>query len=258
MDDYITQFEELKKHMVVQNPNPSELYFVNSFLSGLKDEISSTLYLHKPLTLKDARDKARAHECVIEAMEKREKGNNKNFTPGSLFAKGGGSSNAERAKIVGNSQTGAPVKRLSYTDFKDKMTRGLSIYCDEKYSSGHKCTNKQLFLLMNEGALEESKEQAELSVIWEEENSTEEVEITETEVSIHALNGTQGLHTLDVLRKKEGKQLTILIESGSTHNFISPGMVKVLGVTTHPCSPFNVAVANGAQLSCEQQICDFE
>lgn len=43
VDDYITQFEELKKHMVVQNPNLSELYFVNSFLSGLNDEIASTL-----------------------------------------------------------------------------------------------------------------------------------------------------------------------------------------------------------------------
>lgn len=73
VDEYITQFEELKKHMMVQNPSLSELYFVNSFLSGLKDEISSTLYLHKPSSLKDARDKARAQECVIEAMEKRPK-----------------------------------------------------------------------------------------------------------------------------------------------------------------------------------------
>lgn len=70
MDDYITQFDELKKHMVIQNPSLGELYFINSFLSGLKEEISSTLYLHKPISLKDARDKARAQECVIEAMEK--------------------------------------------------------------------------------------------------------------------------------------------------------------------------------------------
>lgn len=37
VDDYITQFEELKKHIMVQNPNLGEIYFVNSFLSGLKD-----------------------------------------------------------------------------------------------------------------------------------------------------------------------------------------------------------------------------
>lgn len=60
MDDYITQFEVLKKYIVVQNPNLSELYFINSFLSGLKEEISSTLYLHKPISLRDAREKAQA------------------------------------------------------------------------------------------------------------------------------------------------------------------------------------------------------
>lgn len=51
-------------------------------MNGLKEEISSIVYLHKPITLKDARDKARAKECV-EAMEKKSRGVNRqpvNFT----------------------------------------------------------------------------------------------------------------------------------------------------------------------------------
>lgn len=63
-----------------------ELYFVNSFLSGLKEEISSTLYLHKPISLRDAREKARAQECVIEAMEKSSRVTQKTST-GSFIVK---------------------------------------------------------------------------------------------------------------------------------------------------------------------------
>lgn len=57
--------------MDVQNPNLGEMYFLKKKLSGLKEEILSTLYLHKPSSLKDARDKAGAQKCVKEAMEKK-------------------------------------------------------------------------------------------------------------------------------------------------------------------------------------------
>lgn len=145
MDDYITQFEELKKHIVVQNPNLSELYFVNSFLSGLKDEISSTLYLHKPHSLRDAREKERARECVLEAMEKRAKPSFKPSANVSVATSREFSGYGEKYK--GQSSQGSKpepkaVRRLSYSDFRDRMNKGLCVHCDEKYVPGHNCRNK--------------------------------------------------------------------------------------------------------------------
>lgn len=56
VEEYIGQFDELRKYIVNMNHSHSESYYVDSFLSGLKEEISSALYLNKPVTLKEARD----------------------------------------------------------------------------------------------------------------------------------------------------------------------------------------------------------
>lgn len=50
MDDYVRQFEELKSYMLSQNRSYTEEYFIESFLSGLQDEIANALYIVKPPT----------------------------------------------------------------------------------------------------------------------------------------------------------------------------------------------------------------
>ena len=45
--------------------------------------------------------------------------------------------------------------------------------------------------------------------------------------------------------------LTILIDSGSTHNFIDPQIAKQADSFFHPCSIFKLMVANGSTLPCK-------
>ena len=45
--------------------------------------------------------------------------------------------------------------------------------------------------------------------------------------------------------------LTILIDSGSTHNFIDSQISKQADSFVHPCSIFQVMVANGSTLPCK-------
>ena len=45
--------------------------------------------------------------------------------------------------------------------------------------------------------------------------------------------------------------LTILIDSGSTHNFINPQIAKQANSFVHPCSIFKVMVDNGSTLPCK-------
>lgn len=63
--------------MVATNGNHSESYYVDNFLSRLKEEISSSLYLNKPLNLKEATDKARRQESLIELMDRRDRNQSK-------------------------------------------------------------------------------------------------------------------------------------------------------------------------------------
>ena len=49
-----------------------------------------------------------------------------------------------------------------------------------------------------------------------------------------------------------GKKLHILIDSGSTHNFVSLKFTKRMGYYTTPALAFQVMVANGEKLPCEE------
>lgn len=80
------------------------------------------------------------------------------------------------------------MKRLSYNDFKERMSKGLCIHCDEKYVPGHNCRNKQLFMFTTDDETGNSESDAgALFIIWEEANSVEAAGEEESEVSVHAL-----------------------------------------------------------------------
>ncbi|KAL8089957.1 hypothetical protein AgCh_039426 [Apium graveolens] len=138
VEEYINQFEELRKYAVSVDGTHHESYYVDSFLSGLKEEISSALYLNKPLNLKEARDKARGQETLIEVMDRRNKSfkastgltvTKPTLQPGKL----------NFSPLKESSPKGLPtgVKRLSYSEIMGKRGKGLCFNCDEKFSIGH-------------------------------------------------------------------------------------------------------------------------
>ncbi|WOH05104.1 hypothetical protein DCAR_0624517 [Daucus carota subsp. sativus] len=73
-----------------------------------------------------------------------------------------------------------------------------------------------------------------------------------TDLSIHTITGTQGIHTLRLQGNMKGKKVSILIDSGSSHSFISQSLVKHLKLHTNSCNEVDVTVANGEKLKCSQ------
>lgn len=92
----------------------------------------------------------------------------------------------------------------------------------------------------------------ELSIIWEEADQGIEDQSQESEIYIHTLTGTDGLHTLSIQGMKGNRNLRMLIDSGSTHNFVSLSTARALGLQTQPCVAVRVVVPNGAKLNCDQ------
>lgn len=100
--------------------------------------------------------------------------------------------------------------------------------------------------------------EVDIPIMWEEQcpvtNPTEPTD--EAKVSIHVMSGTEGACTLKVQGTLKGNTINILIDSGSTHNFISQHLIKKLNLSSQPYSPFSIIVANGDKLQCESMLDD--
>ena len=98
---------------------------------------------------------------------------------------------------------------------------------------GHKC--KKLFFI----ELEEENEEA-IEEEYEEETPT---------ISLHALAEVQSPQTMQIHSQIGKTPLTILIDSGSTHNFLHHKFAKIIGLKSERSCLFSMVVSNGERLS---------
>ena len=122
-----------------------------------------------------------------------------------------------------------------------RRAQGLCFNCDDKSTSGHRCKGPQLLLL--EGNINDDSE-----------GDTKEAEAdlpSDPEISLHALTGWTATKTMRVTAKIGTHDIVVLIDSGSTHNFISDKVAALLHLPVVPTAPFHVRVANGQPLKCQ-------
>ena len=87
----------------------------------------------------------------------------------------------------------------------------------------------------------------------EQEGSNEDEGVEEDanpQISVHAINGlrAKGYSNMRVTVFVKRKPLHILIDSGSTHNFLDVEVAKKLGCKLEKVGPMRVDVANGSSL----------
>lgn len=80
----------------------------------------------------------------------------------------------------------------------------------------------------------------------EEYNELLEGEKIEMKISANALMGNQKNNTIRVIGWVKRPSFTILIDGGSTHNFIDPHAVTRSGCAQEPTKAMVVSVANGS------------
>ncbi|GKB25466.1 reverse transcriptase [Tanacetum coccineum] len=138
-------------------------------------------------------------------------------------------------------------KQLTQKEYEDKRAKNLCFYCDKKFVPGHKCEG-QLYSLVVLGENEEMEKEfvdAEDSL---EGNGSEEVQ---PQISLNALHGMSSFQTLRVVGLYADKhELHILVDSGSTHNFLDVNMATKLGCNIKRTCPLTIAEAGERQLVC--------
>lgn len=129
----------------------------------------------------------------------------------------------------------------------------MCYYCDSKWNLEHKRKTSKLFLIEVE---DKGDEEWEVPTQFSQaEVGKEMVELPEVtnkpEIYLHALVGSSNPQTMSVKGKVARQRVVLMIDSGSTHNFIDWSVAKRSKFSIYLEESVKVRVGNGDQLVSE-------
>lgn len=239
---YYTEFMVLANR-VIGLPDDA---IIECFVSGLKHHLRRDILAHEPTTLIRAANLAKLYDDTGTSSTL-----GAHFNSRAVHTLGLPSPPPKGPAYVPRSGTAAPAtpaattpfKRLSAAELRAKREKGLCYYCDEKFSAAHKC-KPTFHLLLGQDELMEV-----LNGIAEPEIGEQVVETGEPapdlmsltpEISLHALQGDFHPRTLRMMGTYKKEQLKILIDNGSTFNFVKASVARRLRLPMTAVPPFRV------------------
>lgn len=138
---------------------------------------------------------------------------------------------------------------------QEQKNQGLYYNCDDKFVPGHRCKTKKFLILLIDDLPEPPPfPSATLELLDSEEtqpsSTNDQPEVVHFQLSQAALRGTPSPRTLRVQGKVGKLTVTILIDSGSSHNIMQPRIAEFLALPMVPLAPFSVIVGNGDSIQC--------
>ena len=271
--EYQSQFEALSTRV----QGLSEAWLVSFFVAGLEDHLKCQLRLAKPSTFPEAVALARLHEqhhlalkqslrpppvattlarprvttpAFVAAVPPRSNPSVVGYKPAEPTASAPHTEATPSSSLsTANSGSGMvsnkpSFKKFSAAELRDRRKLGLCYYCDEKYSPTHTC-RAQCYALLGKEDLDEM-----LGLTVEEGDQTE-ADTLPPGVSFNALTGDYSPSTLRLKGNCLGKFVNILVDSGSSFNFVKPTVAQRIGLTTTRVNPFKVFVGSGDFIWCD-------
>lgn len=183
--------------------------------------LSPTSTLNKQVGWVDTKAASQSSTGEIKVLDKRTTSSAQSLTS-SIPAKSTSSTAATRTDSY---------RRLTEEEAAKRREKGLGYRCDEKYTRGHLCKNKQLNVVLLCEDTEETDE------IGEDETHEEEVvHVTEDPssstlmaLSMQSIVGISKGKTMKLVGTVKEQEVLILIDSGASHNFISSTSAARLG-----------------------------
>ena len=148
------------------------------------------------------------------------------------------------------------TRRLSDEEINEKRAKNLCFWCDDKFTPGHQCKKKQLHMIVVQELPEEDLELMQDNFSWPRDDPTT---MTTPNISLNAMGGVEDRahQTMRIMGKYKKKLLHILVDSGSTHNFLDLTVVKGLGYPLQAIDPVSISVANGQEMWCHHMCKQF-
>ncbi|CAN0876044.1 Transposon Ty3-I Gag-Pol polyprotein [Linum grandiflorum] len=207
--DYQTEFERL----LVRSGRLEVQHQVSCFVSGLNPKIRSDVQAMRPVNLTTAIAYARLYEekekLVLAPLEVR-----------------------PAIRPAPDPNRTYNVKRLTAAEMRERREKGLCFNCDEIFAPGHRC--KKLFLL-------------EL-IDEEEEPHLPEAENAMMAISLSAITGAECGETMKLWGTMLGRTVRVMVDTGSTHNFIDERVARKMELVPETGTRFSVMVGNGEKV----------
>jgi hypothetical protein len=250
---YVEEFHQLVDQLNAYQTMPDPLYYTMKFVDGLRDDIKVVVMLQRPPDVDTVAVLAQLQEEAGALVKKRESRwpDSKNYT------KNFGASVLTARDIKSNSIAGED-KTATGTSSDDRLTslyayrkaKGLCFKCGAPFARGHKCADSVQLHLVEEMWKMVQLPEEELV----EDTADGETELNVLHLSRAAVTGLEVPRMMKFVGHISGLDVLVLLDSGSSHSFISTTVAQSLPNVTTISKPFQVQVANGSQLQCTQQV----
>ncbi|XP_057417585.1 uncharacterized protein LOC130711837 [Lotus japonicus] len=251
LDEYQEAFDNL-----IGRTELTEGQKLQCYLGGLNAELSNGVKMFAPRTVLEATRMAKLQERSFELLQKRmvpvsrgygnwsEKKNVSVLPEKKAFQTDKKAQNDNTQKSILGKPNYTFQKKLTPKELDEHRAQNLCFFCHEKYSPGHKRTQRkklQVFLMeVHDEELPEGEQEGEMEVI--------DTASGVPRVSLNALNGN-GDSSDEPMMRLTGwigkRKIFVLMDTGSTHNFIDQKLCKAGLVKLKPLQPVSITVADG-------------
>ena len=131
-----------------------------------------------------------------------------------------------------------------------RMREGKCKRCGEKWDRKHRCANgKEKNLYNCEATNDSNNDDSDIEGIEDTPEFSPEVDDESIpQVSLSAMTGILQPQTLKLRGHIKKNNVMVLIDTGSTHNFLDSTMAKRLNIFTFPMPNMKVMVADGKKI----------
>ena len=136
---------------------------------------------------------------------------------------------------------------MSPSEMQIRREKGMCYTCDEKSTSSHRCPNRQYLLLQMD---DDDNDELQPDPSPGNEEALGSLSL-DHHLSYNALKGSSGLGTMKFSGTINGMALQILLDNGSSDNFLQPQIAKCLKLPIELAPNFQVLVGNGHSLVVE-------
>jgi hypothetical protein len=144
------------------------------------------------------------------------------------------------------------IQKLTRAEMVEHQLKCLFYNCDDKYFLGHKCKEKKLFMAISEDI---SEEDIEIPLVYK---SPETLDIippsnppeVEPFISFNALTSFSTPQTLKQIGYIKNRKVIIVVDSGSSHNFIDRRIAQETHFYIHAVNNFQIMITNGGSMKC--------